>query len=56
MTRMLFNKSINVPHHMSFVVTNRDDKIKELKDEIIKLQDLRIENDVLKTKMFKMEK
>ncbi len=42
-------------HHFSLVIANKDDKIKELQKEIDELQNYRIENDLLKDKVAKME-
>ena len=53
--KIAFGNSNNVPHHLTKVVKNRDDKIKELKLEISKLQDIRVENDLLKVKVNQME-
>ncbi|CAI2371103.1 unnamed protein product [Moneuplotes crassus] len=47
--------SENVTHHLSQVVSDKEVKIGELKEEISYLQDLRVENDILRGKVKQLE-
>mmetsp|Transcript_22071 Transcript_22071/g.19639 ORF Transcript_22071/g.19639 Transcript_22071/m.19639 type:complete len:129 (+) Transcript_22071:235-621(+) len=53
--RIAFRSSENMPHHLGLEFKRQEDKIKELKQEISSLQDLRIDNDILRTKMKQMQ-
>lgn len=52
--KVQFNQSKHLKNHLFKIISEKDDKIKELEREIEKLQDLRVENEVMRTKMIKM--
>lgn len=54
--KVTFNKSDNISHHFLQIIKNKDAKIKELEEEILKLKDLRVENDVLNNRLYNMQK
>lgn len=53
--KVTFNKSDNISIHFQQIIKNKDFKIQELEEEILKLKDLRVENDVLNNKLYNMQ-
>lgn len=51
-----FNRSDNISHHFFKIIKSKDERIADLEQEIERLQDYRIENDVLNNKLFIMQK
>ena len=54
--KITFNRSDNISTHLLQIIKSKDSKIRELEDEILKLKDLRIKNDVLNNRYYNMQK
>ena len=54
--RLNFARSDNISHHLINIIKSKDERIKDLEIEIERLQDYRIENDVLKNKLYIIQK